>query len=201
MSTTPTRPRPRGPDRSPDTPSPPDTARPDLGRVPARRAKEAADRRPADAAPRADEDPAAPGVPSPPRPHPRLDAGIALVLGALFLGSGISKLVAPDFLVRSFEQWGYGSTFMTIVGLAEIVGGVLVVIPATRGSGAALLAVIMVGAVVTHGAAAQWAAMLLPAGVLALIWLLMRPRWADPAWPRPPEAVDPRDPPGAARNL
>ena len=109
-----------------------------------------------------------------------LRSGVALVLGAAFLGVGIAKLAAVPFIVETFRAWGYPTWFRLAIGLAETLAGVLVLIPATRALGAAMIAVVMVGAVGTHVVAGQWSMALVPTVTLVLALLLvsaLRPRF------------------------
>ena len=52
--------------------------------------------------------------------------------------------------VRIFEQIGFGHSFRYFTGVVEIAGALLVIVPATRLQGAALLACTMCGALLTH---------------------------------------------------
>jgi uncharacterized membrane protein YphA (DoxX/SURF4 family) len=51
---------------------------------------------------------------------------------------------------QKFVEWGYPSWFRFVVGSGEIVGALLLLVPRRRFLGAALLGVILVGAVLTH---------------------------------------------------
>ncbi len=53
-------------------------------------------------------------------------------------------------MVRRFEAWGYSAGFATFIGLAECLGGVLILVPKTRRFGAGIIAADMVGAIFTH---------------------------------------------------
>jgi uncharacterized membrane protein YphA (DoxX/SURF4 family) len=109
---------------------------------------------------------------------------VALVLGCVFLGLGISKLAGMAWIVESFRAWGYPTWFRYAIGLTETLAGVLVLVPATRALGAALIAIEMVGAIGTHVVAGQWALVPVPVVTLALALLLvsaLRPRFEP--WP------------------
>jgi putative oxidoreductase len=82
-------------------------------------------------------------------------ANIALwVLQALlalaFLGAASGKLLGKPEMVALFEAVGAGQWFRYVTGLMELTGALLIVVPRTRFFGAALLSVVMVGAVLTH---------------------------------------------------
>jgi len=53
-------------------------------------------------------------------------------------------------MAANFERWGYPAWSMYLVGLVEVIGAVLLVFARTRFYGALVIAVAMVGAVLTH---------------------------------------------------
>jgi uncharacterized membrane protein YphA (DoxX/SURF4 family) len=115
-----------------------------------------------------------------------LRAFVALVLGVVFLGVGISKLAGMAWIIETFRAWGYPAWFRYAIGLTETLAGVLVLVPATRALGASMIAVVMVGAVGTHVVAGQWSFVPVPVVTLALALLLvsaLRPRFEP--WPTP----------------
>jgi putative oxidoreductase len=86
---------------------------------------------------------------------PRKGVNIALwVLQALlalaFVGAASGKLIGKPEMVGLFEAIGIGQWFRYVTGLLELAGAVLIVVPRTKFFGAALLALVMVGAVLTH---------------------------------------------------
>jgi putative oxidoreductase len=68
----------------------------------------------------------------------------------MFLAAGISKLAGVTLMVQMFELIGVGQWFRYLTGGIEVVGAVLILIPAAASYGAAALAVTMVGAIITH---------------------------------------------------
>jgi uncharacterized membrane protein YphA (DoxX/SURF4 family) len=85
---------------------------------------------------------------------------IAIVLAVAFAGSGLMKLVVPkDKLVTAGQGWAqdYSSTNIRLIGLAEVLGAVGLVLPAALHIAPILvplaavgLALVMVGAIVVH---------------------------------------------------
>ncbi len=75
---------------------------------------------------------------------------LSVLLGLAFLGSGGSKLAGAQMHVDNFARWGYPPWFQYVTGLVEVAAGVLIVLPATRFCGAALLVCTMLGGVATH---------------------------------------------------
>src|SRR5262245_1829054 len=125
-----------------------------------------------------------PDADQPQTPHSlrlaNLRSTVALILGVVFLGTGITKLAGMPYVVQTFREWGYPPWFRIVIGLVETAGGVLVLIPATRALGATLIALVMVGAIGTHVHAGQWAMVPVPVVTLVLALLLvsaLRPRF------------------------
>lgn len=72
-----------------------------------------------------------------------------LGVAALFLFTGIFKLTGNPDAQATFAQIG-GDPVMIATGLAEIVGAVLILLPATRALGGVFAMGVMAGAIVTH---------------------------------------------------
>ena len=79
-----------------------------------------------------------------------LSIGLRGFLTIAFVVAGGAKLAGVDMMVQTFEAVGIGQWFRYVTALIEIGGAILLWIPALRVKGAALLAVTMVGAVLTH---------------------------------------------------
>lgn len=75
---------------------------------------------------------------------------LAVLLGLAFLASATGKLRAQQPYVDNFARWGFPPWFLTVTGLSELAGAILIVIPKTRVYGALLLVCVMIGAVLTH---------------------------------------------------
>jgi len=73
-----------------------------------------------------------------------------LLLSAFFAVQGFVKLAGSPAWVSRFRGWGYPDHFYLVVGSAELLGAVLLLIPGLARFGALLLMVIMAGAAVTH---------------------------------------------------
>src|SRR5882724_6464213 len=72
------------------------------------------------------------------------------LMAAAFLAVGASKLAAAPAMVEMFAKLGAGQWFRYLTGALEVIGAVALLIPRTAFYGAALLAVVMAGAIVTH---------------------------------------------------
>ena len=75
---------------------------------------------------------------------------VQALLALAFLGAASGKLLGKPEMVGLFETIGIGQWFRYVTGLLEVTGAVLIVVPRTRFFGAALLSMVMVGAVMTH---------------------------------------------------
>jgi len=75
---------------------------------------------------------------------------VAQIGGAgMFLMSSFGKLNANPQMVGLFNALG-GQWFRYFTGLTELIGAVLLLIPALSGVGGLLLSAVMVGALITH---------------------------------------------------
>ena len=75
---------------------------------------------------------------------------LQFLLAALFAIQGIVKLNGSPVWIARFQGWGYPDHFYFAVGLAELVGSILLLIPRLARFGALLLIVVMAGAAATH---------------------------------------------------
>ncbi len=67
-----------------------------------------------------------------------------------FLRNGIRKFDVDGFWSSSFERWGYPAWFMIFIGVLETFGGFAILVPKIRHYGGIVLAVVMLGALVTR---------------------------------------------------
>jgi uncharacterized membrane protein YphA (DoxX/SURF4 family) len=65
-----------------------------------------------------------------------------------FVVIGIGKFRNP-FWLAAFPRWGYSAGFRMLIGVLEIVSGLLIVFPRTASYAAVLIGAIMIGAVAT----------------------------------------------------
>lgn len=75
---------------------------------------------------------------------------LCVLLALPFLGSGGAKLVGTPVMVAIFSKIGFGQWFRIVTGLLEIAGAIGLLIPSFRRLSAALLAVVMCGAIGFH---------------------------------------------------
>ena len=72
------------------------------------------------------------------------------LLVLICIRSGLLKLTGNIFWVRDFRRWGYPDWFRIAVGVTEVASAALLLIPRVAVYGAALFAVVMLGAIYTH---------------------------------------------------
>jgi uncharacterized membrane protein YphA (DoxX/SURF4 family) len=112
---------------------------------------------------------------------------LSVLVAALFAFAGAAKFFVPEMAAK-FHEWGYPDWFHYVVGAAELGGAVLLLVPRAAWIGAAVLALIMAGAVwtlVTHNQAEQVPVPAVTLVVLLVLVYLRRPRAAAPAVSRP----------------
>jgi uncharacterized membrane protein YphA (DoxX/SURF4 family) len=71
---------------------------------------------------------------------------LKIVFALAFIGAGGAKLYGPPPMVAEFDAVGLGQWFRYFTAMLEIGGAVLLLVPRTTFFGAALLAVVCVGA-------------------------------------------------------
>lgn len=111
---------------------------------------------------------------------------VSYSLSMLFLFVGLAKLWGPQMIGEQFAAWNLPPDFMYTVGVIEVIAGFLLMLPSARGIGAVLLAIIMIGAGVTHFFAQQFAAIAVPAVIFVLLaWIMTQSTLAieDPMEP------------------
>lgn len=75
---------------------------------------------------------------------------LQIVSAGMFLMAGTLKLSGNPMMVQMFGVIGVGQWFRYLTGSIEVVGAALLLIPALASYGAAVLAITMVGAIITH---------------------------------------------------
>jgi putative oxidoreductase len=75
---------------------------------------------------------------------------VQVLLALAFIGAASGKLMSKPEMVGLYDVIGVGQWFRYVTGLLELTGAILILIPRTKFFGAALLVMIMIGAVLTH---------------------------------------------------
>ena len=75
---------------------------------------------------------------------------LTILLALAFLGAGYAKASGQEAMVQSFYAFGLPDWFRITIGVIEIIGGILLVIPALSGMSSFGLSIIMIGAILSH---------------------------------------------------
>ncbi|WP_269225002.1 DoxX family protein [Flavobacterium eburneipallidum] len=107
---------------------------------------------------------------------------LSLLFGLLFINGGLNKFLnympmpenLPEKMLKAMAAFTEIGWLMPLVGIVEVVGGLLIIIPRTRALGALVIFPIMVGIVLTN--IVQDSSGLPFAGVLSviLIWIMLQ---------------------------
>jgi uncharacterized membrane protein YphA (DoxX/SURF4 family) len=73
-----------------------------------------------------------------------------LQLVLVFARAGTAKFSDTSGWATAFDEWGYPRWFRMLVGLAELAGALLLLVPRLAVHGCALIAAVMLGAMATH---------------------------------------------------
>ena len=95
---------------------------------------------------------------------------LPILLGALFVLIGLGKFGAPGW-ETNFQRWGYPAGSHLVVGVIEMGAGLALMIPRLTSWAAAVLVVVMLGAVATHVYWNEPSQLSRPIGYLALVGL------------------------------
>lgn len=94
---------------------------------------------------------------------------LPFVLALAFAGAGIANLVGAGSIRDDFRRWGYPSWFHRLTGGLELLGAVMLMVPALRTYALVVLGTVMIGALATLARHREGAAHLVPALVLTLL--------------------------------
>jgi uncharacterized membrane protein YphA (DoxX/SURF4 family) len=98
------------------------------------------------------------------------------VLALVFVAGGIPKLVGLDSVAAEFVRFGYSTAFRLLIGVLEVTGGLMLLVPRLALYGAGVLLVIMVGAAWTLVRVGDAPTPPIVVGALLLVLLTIRPR-------------------------
>ena len=80
----------------------------------------------------------------------RIVWGVRLLLALAFGAAGVAKLTGAPQMVQVFDAIGVGQWFRYLTGVIEVLGALLLLVPATGFVGSLLLAATMVGGTAAH---------------------------------------------------
>jgi uncharacterized membrane protein YphA (DoxX/SURF4 family) len=75
---------------------------------------------------------------------------LRVLLAALFIFAGVSKLTGQPMMVAEFDQVGLGQWFRFFTGALEVIGAIAILVPRSSALGALLLLAVDAGAFVAQ---------------------------------------------------
>jgi uncharacterized membrane protein YphA (DoxX/SURF4 family) len=106
-----------------------------------------------------------------------INLGLTAVIGLIFIGSAISKLMGGEEATKMTQDIGLSPSELTMVGIIELISVILFIIPRTGILGTLLLAAYMGGAIATHLTHGQ--SIIAPSIIQALIWIVAIIRFSE----------------------
>jgi uncharacterized membrane protein YphA (DoxX/SURF4 family) len=93
---------------------------------------------------------------------------LRIAFAGLCLLVGTGKIRRPELGARRFAEWGYPAGSHMVVGVLEIIGGVLILVPRSASYGSLLIMTVMVGAIGTHLTHGETRRVISPVGFLLI---------------------------------
>jgi putative oxidoreductase len=75
---------------------------------------------------------------------------LSILLAVAFLLAGVPKLFAVTAWIQKFSHWRYPRWSLALIGLLEVSGAILLLIPRVGIYGVGILTAVMLGAAYTH---------------------------------------------------
>ena len=119
--------------------------------------------------------------------------GLQLLTAFAFFVAGTAKFMDPSW-ARNFARWGYPDGFYAVIGIAEVVAGLCLLVPRIASYASVFLGVIMVGAALTHVVHGQPQFANMPVIYLGLLLAVGLGRFRSAVRLRRPRSVAPAQP-------
>ncbi len=108
----------------------------------------------------------------------------ALLFGLLFINAGLDKFFhfmpmpkdLPEKMLKAFDAFTEIGWLMALVGIAEFLGGLLIIFPRTRALGALIIFPVMVGIALTNIVQDQRGLPLVLVLITILLWIMYENR-------------------------
>ena len=97
----------------------------------------------------------------------KFGTAIIWIIGIILFLSSFAKLIGPQQAIDTFTTWQL-LDYLVIIGIIELLVGILLLVPYTRKFGAFLVFAYFGGAIVTHLIAQEIIPALFPAGLLVI---------------------------------
>ena len=102
---------------------------------------------------------------------------LAGLLGIIFLGSAIGKLMGSADALKMASELGINASIYRFIGIVELLGVILFIVPRTGILGTLLLAAHMGGAIATH--LEHGISIMPPAIIAAFVWIVAVVRFPE----------------------
>ena len=100
---------------------------------------------------------------------------ILIFLAAIFLVGGVEKLMAMEYWQARFvSQWGLPAWMAPMIGVTEMLGGLMLLVPRLTALGAAVIVIVMFGATATQIVASEWLRIIVPLVVGTMAGILFK---------------------------
>ena len=87
---------------------------------------------------------------------------VQIIMSGLFLLASSGKIISHEQVIANFDHWGYPYGFYMVIGIIELLCGLLLLHPKSAGYASIMLIAVMGGAVVTHIVHEEWLILLKP---------------------------------------
>ncbi|SRR6266481_6376725 len=104
---------------------------------------------------------------------------ISILLGAMFVFTGLAKLMQLDNAKVMFVHYGYPPWFAVLIGISEVLGGIGLLVPRLAAIAAIGISIIMAGATYTHFTHQQYGYGLIPIVLILLLIMVARMRFKE----------------------
>lgn len=94
---------------------------------------------------------------------------VSALLAIFYILAGTPKVLQSENVLQMFADWGYPIWFAVTIGVFEVAGGILLLVPRAAQYSAILLGLIMLGAIYTHLANGEGLQVLRPIIFLMLL--------------------------------
>ena len=98
---------------------------------------------------------------------------LAAMIGASFVFSGLHKLSGAQLAIDNFVKWGYPDWFRIVIGIFELICGLMIFFPRAAKFGSLLLCVEMIGALITHIKVGEYQFILVPTIPLLILLIFI----------------------------
>ena len=92
---------------------------------------------------------------------------LSVLLGLSFVFAGWPKIEPGPGMIRRFENWGYSAEFAVVIGIAELLAGIAILVRPVSFYAALAIVVLMIGAIYTHVSSG------IGSSLFAVVYLLM----------------------------